>query len=270
MITIAVSNHKGGVGKTTTAINLAAGFAKKGFPTLLIDLDPQGHATLGVGVEMDEVSEDTPTTATIFTEKRATLADVIVATAEPNLKLAPTNIRLARAAKLLSIRPVKELVLQRALETVTGFDYVIIDCKPDLEVLTQNALVAADKILIPTQLGGFSLRGLGDLLETIEEIGDIKNGLDRGDNRGTSDWRILLTMVSGHGEERNQAAAKILAPLHERILHTQIRYTETIQKSQMENEEEEEMTPVILKKNWNRGARDYRNLVKELLELWPV
>jgi chromosome partitioning protein len=269
MITIAVSNHKGGVGKTTTAINLAAGLARKGLSVLLIDLDPQGHATLGLGIELDE-GEAGPNVATIFTEKRVGIPDVVIDTAEPHLKLAPTDIRLARAAKLLTMRPVKELVLRRALETVAGYDYIIIDCQPSLEVLAQNALVAADKILIPTQLGGFSLRGLGDLLETIGEIDEIKEGLDGRSGRALpSDWRILLTMVSGYGEERNQAAARILEPVAERILKTQIRRTEAIEKSQMESEDELP-TPVILQRNWNRGAQDYRNLVKEVLDLWPA
>lgn len=269
MITIAVSNHKGGVGKTTTAVNVAAGLARRGFETLLIDLDPQGHATLGLGLEMDDMDEDIPTTATLFTEKRVNLADVLLETKEPHLKLIPTNIRLAKAAKLLSVRPVKELVLRRALEELAGFQYCIIDCQPSLEVLTQNALVAADKILVPTQPGGFSLRGLSDLLETIEEIEEIKESMDRSSTHEPADWRILLTMVSGYAEDRNQTANKILAPLQDRILKTQIRRSEAIESSQMETEDAE-LTPVILKKNWNRGAQDYRNLVKELLDLWPV
>ena len=266
---IAISNHKGGVGKTTTAINLAAGLAHEGHRTLLIDLDPQGNTTMGVGIKLDERDEDIPTTATFFTEKRANIMDAVVDTAEPNLKLVPTNIRLAKAAKLLNMRPLKELVLYRALENVTEFEYIIIDCQPSLEVLTQNALVAADKILIPTQLSGFSLQGLGDHLETIEEIDEIKEGLDRRTEHKTSDWRILLTMVSGYGQERNQAATKILTPIQDHILKTQIRYTEAIQKSQMEGEVED-ILPVILKKNSNRGIQDYRNLVKEILEIWPA
>lgn len=269
MITIAVSNHKGGVGKTTTSINVAAGLARRGFSTLLIDLDPQGNATFGLGIKMDEATDETPTTATLFTERHIHIKDILVETAEPNLKLAPTNIRLAKAAKLLHVRPLKELILSRALEGLTDFDYVIIDCQPSLEVLTQNALVAADKILIPVELGGFGLQGLSDLLETVEEVEEIKEGLRRGNPSSETDWRILLTKVSGHGDERNQAATRILSPLQDRVLKTLIRRNEAIEASQMETEEEDP-TPVVLKKKWSRGAQDYRNLVQELTEIWHV
>ncbi|MCY7391797.1 MAG: AAA family ATPase, partial [Leptolyngbyaceae cyanobacterium CAN_BIN12] len=231
---IAVSNHKGGVGKTTTSINVAAGLAKRGRSTLLIDLDPQGNATFGLGIKMDEATDETLTTATLFTERRVNIRDIIVDTLEPNLKLVPTNIRLAKAAKLLHLRPVKELILLRALEELKGFEFVIIDCQPSLEALTQNALVAADKILIPVEMGGFGLQGLGDLLETIEEVDEIKEGLDRSNPRRlATDWRIVLTKVSGYGEERNQAATRILEPIRDRVLKTQIRRNEAIEASQM-------------------------------------
>jgi chromosome partitioning protein len=268
MITIAISNHKGGVGKTTTAINLAAGLARKGCTVLLIDLDPQGHATLGVGYEMGDDREAIATIATVFSEKRGALSDVLVATAEPTLQLAPADIRLSKAAKLLHLRPVKELILRRALEGVGDFDYAIIDCQPSLEVLTQNALVAADKILIPTTLEGFALMGLGDLLETVQEIEDIREGWGQPQRPSALDWKILLTMVSGYGEERNLAAQRILAPIANRILKTQIRRTEAIAKSQMEHDEEP-LSPIVWRKQWSRGAQDYRHLTKEIIELWP-
>jgi cellulose biosynthesis protein BcsQ len=114
--------------------------------------------------------------------------------------------------------------------------------------------------LIPTQLAGHALRGFTDLLFSIEDI--------KGDSEA-HDWRILLTMVTGYGEERQQYAAKVLAPVQDRILKTRIRRTESIERSQMETEDEE-LTPVILQKQWNRGAQDYRNLVKEITDLWRV
>ncbi len=260
MITIAIINQKGGTGKTTTAVNLSAGLARQGHPVLLVDLDPQAHATYGLGIDVEEEPNALPSIAAVFSEKRARLSDILVDTAVPNLKLAPSDIRLAKAAALLHTHNFRESVLAKALESVEGFDYAIIDCQPSLDVLSVNALVAANKILIPTQLAGHALRGFTDLLFSIEDI--------KGDAQ-SHDWRILLTMVTGYGEERQQYAAKVLAPVQDRILKTRIRRTEAIERSQMENEALE-LTPVILQKQWNRGAQDYRSLVKEIAELWRV
>lgn len=258
MNTIAVINQKGGTGKTTTAVNLSAGLAKGGHKVLLVDLDPQAHATYGLGIDLDNLN-GTPTIANVFGEDRVKLTDIIMDTPEPNLKLAPSDIPLAKAAAMLHARNFRETALQRALQSVDSFDYVIIDCQPSLDVLSINALVAADRVLIPTQLAGHALRGLSDLLVTIESIKDPE----------TYDWRILLTMVTGHGEERQQQAERILSPLKDRILATKIRRTEAIEKSQMETDYEN-LKPIIMHKTWTRAAQDYRALVKEIVLIWPA
>lgn len=255
---LAIINQKGGTGKTTTAVNLAAGLARLGHNVLLIDLDPQAHATYGLGFDLDE--SDAPTMTQVLGEEALPLDSIIVETSEPNLRLAPSDIRLARAARLLDSRTFRESVLRKALDRVTGFDYIVIDCQPTLDVLSINALVTANKILIPTQLAGHALKGLSDLLSTLESI---KNG-------DPYDWRILLTMVTGHGEERQAQAVRILRPIEERILQTRIPRAEAIEKSQMEGEDDEPLTPVVLSKKWNRGSQAYRALVKEIKELWPV
>lgn len=255
---IAITNHKGGVAKTTTAVNLAAGIARKGYSVLLVDLDPQANATYGLGVDLDD--ERTQTIAQVFGAEKIPIGEVLVETSEPNLKLAPADIRLVAAEMLLHTRPFRETVLQKTLQSVQDFDYILLDCPPSLHTLTINALVCANVVLIPTELTGHALKGLGNLLETMESV---KNG-------SPYDWKILLTKVSGHGEERQATAVKILDPIKKRILATRIRKTEAIERSQMEGEDEEPPTPVVLSKNWNVGARDYRALVKEVLELWPV
>ncbi|OWU66200.1 MAG: chromosome partitioning protein [Armatimonadetes bacterium Cent15-Ar3] len=256
--TIAIINQKGGTGKTTTAVNLAAGLARLDHKVLLIDLDPQAHATYGLGVDLDE--SELPTISEVLGEENLPLADILLDTTEENLKLAPSDIRLARTARLMDSRTFRESVLKKVIAKVEGFDYIIIDCQPTLDVLSINALVSADKILIPTQLAGHALKGLSDLLSTLESI---KNG-------DPYDWRILLTMVTGHGEDRQAQAVRILDPIKERILETRIPRTEAIERSQMESDSDEPLIPIVLSKTSNRGSQAYRALVKELLEKWPA
>lgn len=255
--TIAVINHKGGVGKTTTAVNLSAGIARQGFKVLLIDLDPQGNATYGLGVDFDP--GESPSIAQSLLNTEALLSEVILDTDEPNLKLVPADIRLAHTAVQLNSAVFRETRLSRVLESVSGFDYIIIDAQPTLDLLPVNAIFAADKLLIPTELTGYALCGLSDLMGTLKVT---KNGK-------SFDWRILLTKVTGHGEERQFHATKYLEGFSDKILKSQIRQTEAIPRSQIETEDEEPI-PVILRKNYSRGAKDYRALVKEILELWPV
>lgn len=264
MTTIAIINQKCGTGKTTTAVNLAAGLAKAAHRTLLVDLDPQAHATYGLGVDLDDMNGDVPTMAHVLTEEGGKISEILVDTQEPNLKLAPSDICLARAAALLHGRNFREQVLLKALRAVHDqFDYIIIDCQPTLDVLSVNALVASDKLLIPTELSGHALRGLADLLTTIQSIKNEADGFD---------YRVLLTKVTGMAAARQQKAWKVLEALQDRILSTRIRRVEAIERSQFESQEEEDadITPVIMQKKWNKGAQDYRALVKEIKEIWPI
>lgn len=257
---IAIINQKGGTGKTTTAVNLAAGLAACGRSTLLVDLDPQAHATYGLGVDL-EGDKQIPTLADVLSEEHGNIAEIIVSTPQENLKLAPSDIRLAKAAALMHTRNFREQVLARTLEPVKArFQYILIDCQPTLDVLSVNAIVAADKILIPTELSGYALRGFTDLLETILALKNNTPGFD---------YRILLTKVTGLAADRQEHAWSLLKPVADRILTTRIRRTEAIERSQMETDDAEGLIPVILQEKWNKGARDYRAAVKEILELWP-
>lgn len=255
--TIAIINHKGGVGKTTTAVNLAAGMARHGHKTLLVDLDPQGNATYGLGVNFSP--GESPSISQVLTHPDAPLEEVMVDTDEPNLKLLPSDIRLAHTAVQLNAAVFRETRLSKALASASGFAYIIIDAQPTLDLLPVNAIFAANRLLIPTELTGYALCGLSDLMNTMKVT---KSGDEY-------DWRILLTKVTGHGEDRQYHAIKYLEGFHDRILRSRIRHTEAIPRSQIETEDIDPV-PVILQKTYSRGAQDYRALVKEVLELWPA
>jgi chromosome partitioning protein len=161
---IAVMNQKGGVGKTTTSVNLAAGLALSGSKVLLIDLDPQGHSSLHLGVE---ATPDVPTVYDVFSQTR-TLGEVRHMVSD-QLFVAPSNVDLAAAEVELVDSPVREIVLRDSLKRLTEaepFDYVIMDCPPSLGVLTVNALTAAHEVFIPLQPHFFALQGLSKLLST--------------------------------------------------------------------------------------------------------
>ena len=168
MRTIAVMNQKGGVGKTTTSVNLAAGLAKSGRRVCLIDLDPQGHASLHLGVE---AYGDVPTVYDVFTGmKTLTQARRMVAS---NLWVVPSNIDLAASEVELVHLENRELILRTAMEDflrAEAYDYVIIDCPPSLGILTLNALTAVREMFIPLQPHFFALQGLSKLLETTAVI----------------------------------------------------------------------------------------------------
>lgn len=260
VLTIAVVNQKGGVAKTTTAVNLAVGLATTGKRVLLIDLDPQAHATLALRIESEEIPSE-KTVAALFYD--VPVSHIQVDTIEPNLKLIPASIHLATAVENLYSILFREGKLKNALRTVVDdFDYVILDSGPTLSVLSINAIVAADRVLIPTRLSLYSLDGMNALLNTIAQA--------KPDRSSDFDWRILLTMVRGHGKERQATAWEMLQPLQERILSTQIRDTEAVEKSQMNDDQSKAMAVVLSRQSGNRGAQDYRNLVKEIGEIWPA
>lgn len=164
MRTIAVMNQKGGVGKTTSSVNIAAGLAERGKKVLLIDLDPQGHASIHLGVE---AVGDMPTIYDVFAQRRPMTE--VRQMVSPQLWVAPSNIDLAAAEMELVDSPVREVVLREALKQLTEnehFDYVLMDCPPSLGVLTINALTAAREVFIPVQPHFFALQGLSKLFST--------------------------------------------------------------------------------------------------------
>ena len=254
MRTIAIINQKGGVGKTTTAVNLAAGLARAGHATLLIDLDPQAHATVGLGLDPEQFTGHT--IGDVLLSDSAAVASVVTDTYLPGLKLAPASLALSKADSLLHARHFREQRLQHALEGLAGFDYVLLDCQPTLGVLPVNAMVAASHFLIPTQPSGYALRGLGDLLETLHSIKRFMPAWE---------FRILLTMVMGQATVTNELVDRTLEPLRANLLATRIGRCEALNRAQTEDAPRD----VTTYDGHSRAARDYQQLTEEIYTLWP-
>lgn len=164
---IAIANQKGGVGKTTTAVNLSSCLAFRGKKVLVIDIDPQGNTTSGLGVEKDKISRSTYDTLI----NDANIEDCLVSTALENLMLCPSNIQLAGAEVELVPLMSRENRMKFALSEIRGkFDYILIDCPPSLGLLTVNSLTAADTILVPIQCEYYALEGLSQLMNTVKLI----------------------------------------------------------------------------------------------------
>ena len=168
MRTIAVTNQKGGCGKTTTAVNLAAALALKGYRTLIVDLDPQGHATLGFGLIPENLKK---TIYDVLVNPEINLSDTLQPTTIEKLIVGPCNVLLSGAESQLVRMPDREYMLRNRLTTVQPyFDYCIIDCSPSLSLLTINALVAATDVIVPVQTHYYAIEGLKQVLETLDII----------------------------------------------------------------------------------------------------
>jgi chromosome partitioning protein len=168
MRTIAIANQKGGCGKTTTAVNLSAALAEKGYSVLLMDLDPQAHATLALGYDPEAVDK---TIYDVITNPGVLMSEVILKTNISGLRLVPSNILLSGVEIELAPLAGREYILSRRLDWINGnYDICIIDCSPSLGLLTLNALVASDEVIIPVQVHYYALEGLKQVLETIHIV----------------------------------------------------------------------------------------------------
>ncbi|MFO7287459.1 MAG: AAA family ATPase [Gammaproteobacteria bacterium] len=209
---IAVANQKGGVGKTTTCVNLAASLGATQRRVLLIDLDPQGNATMGVGIDKNAVDA---TICDVLLDGLP-LRNAIVSPAEGRFSVVPSNQALTAAEVELLQRPRREFALRDALEPVLGdFDYVLIDCPPSLNMLTVNALTAADSVLIPMQCEYYALEGLSALIGTIEQIRDSAN--PKLEIHG-----ILRTMFDPRNNLANEVSSQLIEHFGERVYRTVI------------------------------------------------
>lgn len=248
---IAVINQKGGVGKTTTAINLACGLGLAGYKVLLVDLDPQGHTTIGMG--MVDVCELTIRDVLQHKEK---IENVIYATEVEGVDVVGANIHLNKSANLLINEHFREAKLKSALEPVTDvYDFIIMDCHPSLGILEINALYACNFILVPTDTGRYSLEGFADLIDTIRNVKGEENNI-------RNYLRILVTILDAREKGINEWLDEQLEKFHDVLLKTRIRKITAIKQAQIAE------VPIMLYDPKSEGTKDYQALTKELLEIW--
>lgn len=246
---ICVTNQKGGVGKTTTAINVAYYLAKAGKKTLVVDFDPQGNATSGLGI--DKQLLDATMTEVVKSEKK--LADIIQPTEHKNLFIAPALPQLANAEVELAKVQHRFSRLKGAIDELTGYDYIIIDSPPSLSLLTVNGLIAARYVLLPVQAEFYALEGLGQLLETMKLV--RKNMNPTLDLIG-----VLPTMVDGRTSLSSQVLAEIAKHFPAKV------FAESIPRNVRLAEAPSHGAPIGAYDRFSRGARAYKAVTKEIIE----
>ena len=247
---LAIINQKGGVGKSTTAINLAAALGELGKQVLVVDLDPQGNTTSGFGIEKRQIEK---CIYNVLLED-VDIKEVIIPDVYEGVDLVPATINLAGAGVELVSEIARENRLKDAVGSLRGnYDYIFIDCPPSLELLTVNALVAADKLLVPIQCEFYALEGVAKLLDSMKRV---KNRL----NPGLDIFGIVLTMYDGRTTLARQVAAEVRNHFGDKVFESVIPRTVKLSEAPSYG------TPVLQHDPTGRGTIAYRDLAKEVVD----
>ena len=248
---ISIANQKGGVGKTTTSINLSTILAKKGRKVLMIDADPQGNASSGVGVGREDIELSIYDVLINDTE----IPDVVKKTNVKNLSLCPSNINLAGAeVELVSMMSREQRLKEKLDEVKEDYDFIIIDCPPSLGLITLNAFTASDSVLIPVQCEYYALEGLGQLLNTI-------NLLKKHLNKDIEIEGALLTMYDIRTNLSNQVVKEVKRYFNEKV------YKTVIPRNVKLSEAPSYGMPISMYDPRSKGAKSYEKFVKEFLKI---